>query len=79
MPVPAPHTVCAIVPTYNNAGTLGAVLSAVRRQVAVVYVVDDGCTDATPQVIADVCGADAATREARGFRLLRHWQRTPTP
>ena len=72
MPVPAPHTVCAIVPTYNNAGTLGAVLSAVRRQVAMVYVVDDGCTDATPQVIADVCGADAATREARGFRLLRH-------
>lgn len=72
MPVPAPHTVCAIVPTYNNAGTLGAVLRDVRRQVAVVYVVDDGCTDHTPQVIADVCGADAATREARGYRLLRH-------
>jgi len=42
--------ICAIVPTYNNAATLSAVLSGVQEHVADIIVVADGCTDATLQL-----------------------------
>lgn len=44
---------CAVViPTYNNAGTLGAVICGVQRYCSDVFVVDDGSTDATREVLA---------------------------
>lgn len=41
-----------IIPTYNNAGTLGDVLERTLAQGLPVIVVDDGCTDNTGSVIA---------------------------
>ena len=40
-----------IVPTYNNAGTLEDVLRRCMEQNLPVLVVDDGSTDATPQIL----------------------------
>ncbi len=43
---------CVIVPTYNNAATLPAVLEGVRRRGLPLIVVDDGSTDRTPSILA---------------------------
>ena len=44
--------VCVIIPTFNNAGTVGDVARRSQAQGLPVIVVDDGSTDATPQVLA---------------------------
>lgn len=44
---------CVIVPTYNNAKTLKRVLDGVLSQTSDVIVVNDGSTDATPQILSD--------------------------
>ena len=43
-----------IVPTYNNAGTLGNVLQRCLSHGLPVLVVDDGSTDGTPEILARV-------------------------
>ena len=42
---------CVIIPTYNNAGTLSAVIDETLEYCADVIVVNDGCTDGTAQII----------------------------
>ncbi len=44
---------CVIVPTYNNAKTLRRVLDGVLLQTSDVIVVNDGSTDATPQILSE--------------------------
>ena len=50
-----PRAIAVIVPAYQAARTVGAVLSGVRRALpdAALYVVDDGSTDATRACAAD--------------------------
>jgi len=45
-----PHRqhICAIIPTYNNAGTILDVVRRTHEQLADIIVVNDGCTDDTP-------------------------------
>lgn len=43
--------VCVVIPTYNNAGTIGDVIRGVRRHVDDVIVVDDGSTDGTAAIL----------------------------
>jgi glycosyltransferase involved in cell wall biosynthesis len=43
--------VCVIIPTYNNAATLGAVISDVSFYTSHVIVVNDGSTDNSSQII----------------------------
>ena len=49
--------VCALIPAYNEAATIGRVVAGARAHVAQVLVVDDGSTDATGAVAA-AAGAD---------------------
>src|SRR5262249_47023929 len=42
----------ALIPTFNNAATLGGVIERTLAQLPDVLVVDDGSTDATAQVLA---------------------------
>lgn len=42
---------CVIIPTYNNAGTLSAVIDETLEYCTDVIVVNDGCTDGTAQII----------------------------
>lgn len=41
----------AVIPTYNNAETIGSVIKGAGRQVDKVIVVDDGSTDGTPGIL----------------------------
>ncbi|WP_273569055.1 DUF2062 domain-containing protein [Maribacter halichondriae] len=44
---------CVLVPTYNNAGTLGRVLDGILRQTQNSIVVNDGSTDGTTEILKD--------------------------
>lgn len=55
------RTCAAVIPCWNEAGTLGDLLHHVRPHLPVTWVVDDGSTDATADVAA-----------AAGARVLRH-------
>jgi 1-acyl-sn-glycerol-3-phosphate acyltransferase len=48
--------ICAIIPTYNNAGTVADVVRQTLLQCADVIVVNDGSTDGTQQILADIGG-----------------------
>ena len=43
----------ALIPCFNEAATIGAVVRAVREQLPTVFVVDDGSTDATATLAAE--------------------------
>ena len=43
---------CVLIPTYNNAGTLSSVINEVLEYSDSVIVVNDGCTDTTPDIIS---------------------------
>lgn len=56
----APGDCAAVIPCWNEAATIGAVVQRTRRQVSEVWVVDDGSGDAT-----------ATRAEAAGARVVR--------
>ena len=47
---------CAVIPTYNNAATLGSVLDGVLAVCPDVIVVNDGSSDATGELLANAAG-----------------------
>lgn len=48
-----PSNICAIIPTYNNAGTVRQVIDDVRNYCDNVIVVNDGSTDETASVLEE--------------------------
>ncbi|MFV0606514.1 MAG: glycosyltransferase, partial [Niabella sp.] len=46
--------VCVIIPTYNNAATVGGVIHEVLQYTPHLIVVNDGSTDATKTIIAEI-------------------------
>ena len=60
-----PRHICAVIPTYNNGGTVADVVRGVLRQGLPVLVVDDGSTDDTAQKL-----------EGLEIKVIRHpWNR----
>ena len=45
-------SICALIPTYNNAGTILDVVRRTHRQLRDIIVVADGCTDNTLELLA---------------------------
>jgi glycosyltransferase involved in cell wall biosynthesis len=44
---------CVIVPTYNNAGTLAAVINGILNYTTNIIIVNDGSTDHTGEILKD--------------------------
>ena len=53
--------ICVVIPTYNNAATVQTVVSEALQYCADVIVVDDGSTDATPQLLSTFTYIDLLT------------------
>lgn len=53
--------VCLVLSTYNNAETLAEVIEGARRYVGDIIVVNDGCTDSTPEILSRLDGLDVVT------------------
>lgn len=63
---------CVIVPTYNHAHTLQAVIDDVLQYVADVIIVNDGSTDTTPGILASnsaVTVIGYQTNRGKGYAL----------
>lgn len=56
MPENSPINWCVIIPTYNNAETLGGVIDDVKAFTHHIIVVNDGSTDTTKEVLAGKSG-----------------------
>lgn len=64
----------AVIPTYNNAGTIVQVIADVRRYADDVLVVDDGSTDATSELLRGIEGIRTigyARNRGKGYALRR--------
>ena len=71
------HKVCVLIPTYNNAGTLGLVIDGVARYTDHIIVVNDGSTDSTADILAqyDFLQVVSYPRNAgKGMALRRGFQ-----
>lgn len=53
--------ICVVIPTYNNAQTIAKVVADALKYCDDVIVVDDGCTDETPQILSDIDGISIVT------------------
>ena len=45
------NKICVLIPTYNNAKTLARVIDGVLRYTSHIIIVNDGATDATPDIL----------------------------
>ena len=57
-----------VAPTYNNAATLAGILARIESVGLPMLIVDDGCTDDSPRILADFA-ADGRTVDVR---VVRH-------
>jgi len=51
--------IAAVIPTYNNGGTLAAVIAGVRMFLDSIIVVNDGSTDGTKEILSKTEGVQA--------------------
>ncbi|MDO4164501.1 MAG: glycosyltransferase family 2 protein [Bacteroides sp.] len=68
---------CVIIPTYNNAGTIRQVVADVQRYARDIIVVDDGCTDGTDALLADmtVTVVSYGRNRGKGYALKAGFQK----
>jgi glycosyltransferase involved in cell wall biosynthesis len=45
--------VCAVIPAYNEAATIGEVIRETKKYIATIFVVDNGSTDNTAEIARD--------------------------
>ncbi len=72
-----PAQCVVVIPSLNEAGTIGSLVRQVRSQLPFVIVVDDGSTDETGK-LAEAAGAEVVRHETtrgKGAALASGWQR----
>lgn len=68
---------CVLIPTYNNAGTLGAVVREVLEYADDVLVVNDGSTDNTAEILAQISNIQVLSylpNAGKGMALRRGFE-----
>ncbi len=58
---PRPPRICVVLPTFNNARTIAAVIEGVRNHVPDIIVVNDGAIDSTEEVLCRFEGIEVIT------------------
>lgn len=69
--------VCILVPTYDNAGTLGALLKELQTYTRHIIVVNDGATDATGEILAgfsDIQKVQYTPNKGKGYALRKGFE-----
>lgn len=71
--------VCVVMPTYNNGGTLREVVERVLAYCADVIVVNDGCTDASAEILASfgerITVVDYGRNRGKGYALKQGFKK----
>lgn len=71
--------VCVVMPTYNNAGTIRDVVQRIMAFSDDIIVVNDGCTDDTPQILNELSGkikvVEYGRNRGKGYALRRGFER----
>lgn len=68
---------CVLIPTYNNAGTLKAVIESVSRFTTDIIVVNDGSTDATNEILRSMEGLQVVSHtpnQGKGIALRKGFE-----
>jgi glycosyltransferase involved in cell wall biosynthesis len=66
------YKICVLIPTYNNAGSIAAVVSSVSEYTSNIVIVNDGSTDETPKIISMIPGVQVhtyANNRGKGWAL----------
>ena len=64
--------ICVVIPTYNNEGTIAAVVRATLQECRDVIVVNDGSTDGTRDILHGIEGitlVEYARNRGKGYAL----------
>ncbi|PUZ30366.1 Glycosyltransferase involved in cell wall bisynthesis [Chitinophaga costaii] len=72
------HKCCVIIPTYNNGGTLLAVIAQVQTYTKNIIVVNDGATDQTAAILHDLPGIQLvsyAPNRGKGWALRQGFKK----
>lgn len=73
------HRICVLIPTYNNAGTVGDVISRVLEYSSDVIVVNDGSTDNTSEILKsfgdDITVVSYPANAGKGSALKRGFRK----
>ena len=70
--------ICVVIPTYNNAGTLASVVQQTLEQCDDVFVVNDGSTDDTAQILSafpQVTVVSYPQNKGKGYALKKGFQK----
>ena len=70
---------CVIMPTYNNGGTLRNVAERVLTFKNDLIIVNDGCTDNTPEIIASlgdkITVVDYGKNRGKGYAMKKGFEK----
>ena len=70
--------ICVIIPTYNNEKTIGQVVADTLAYCDDVIVVNDGCTDATAQILSGIAGITLVSysqNRGKGYALKQGFKK----
>ncbi len=70
--------ICVLVPTYNNASTLGTVLKDIARSTRNILVVNDGSTDQSPEILKgfpEVYVVDYSNNRGKGYAIRQGFKK----
>ena len=64
--------VCAVIPAYNEAATIGGIIRETRKHIDTIFVVDNGSTDNTAEIARDSGAKVIDCSAKRGYGVAQY-------